>query len=491
MLHVQNVSYRYDGKTVLEHITFHVEQGEFFGILGPNGSGKTTLLKLLGRELALQEGAITLGGLPLASFSPKQLAQQVAVLPQHADAPFGYTVKEAVELGRYAHQRGLWASWTEADERAVQEALAQVGMRDKAAQPIDRLSGGERQRAYLARALAQEPRVLLLDEPTNHMDIAQQIQLLNRLKQWTKEKRLTVVAIFHDMNLASLYCDRLLVLHQGKMAGVGPPIDLIEEEAIERVFRTSIRRQAHPVVAAPLVTFVPNAEPTGKERILDDVTVQHGREQIVVSLPRPFKVLSSAVVGAGFQWATHLVNRHVPKEYRCDDPEAEMKEYLRARAFDAHRTIGMMTAVCLEDVAIARSEEEEAPLMAIVTAGVGNAVDASAAWQHARAAGCVGTINTIVLIEGELSEAAYVQAMMTATEAKAKALADAGVVDPETKTIATGTSTDCAAIAASQTGRSFAYAGTATPLGKAIGRAVYEATMETLENYRKRRGAAT
>lgn len=107
MLHVQNVSYRYDGKTVLEHITFHVEQGEFFGILGPNGSGKTTLLKLLGRELALQEGAITLGGLPLASFSPKQLAQQVAVLPQPADAPFGYTVKEAVELGRYAHQRGL------------------------------------------------------------------------------------------------------------------------------------------------------------------------------------------------------------------------------------------------------------------------------------------------------------------------------------------------------------------------------------------------
>ncbi|WP_027408645.1 adenosylcobinamide amidohydrolase [Anoxybacillus tepidamans] len=490
MLNVCDISHRYDDKTVLQKVAFEVEKGEFFGILGPNGSGKTTLLKLLSRELPLQEGAITLNGVSLASLSSKQLAQWIAVLPQNVDIAFGYTVKETVELGRYAHQRGLFAKWTDADERAVSAALAQVGMLAKETQTLDRLSGGERQRVYLARALVQEPSLLLLDEPTNHMDISQQILLLDQLKQWTKEKQLTVIAIFHDINLASMYCDRLLLLHEGKVANIGEPSDLIEEEMLKSVFGASVRRQAHPVVASPLITFVPNVVQENEEHILDSLTITGNREQIVVASPRPLKVLSSAVVGAGFQWATHFVNRHVPKDYDCDDPEEEMRQYLRNRSFDVHQTIGMMTAVYLEDAVIVRQKEGDVSLVAIVTAGVGNAVDASVAWKRTEAIGCAGTINIVVLIEGKLTEAAYVQAMMTATEAKAKALCDAGVVDPETGTIATGTSTDCLAIAASQTGPMYEYAGTVTPLGKALGRLVYEATAEALQKYKKRRGEA-
>ncbi|MCZ0754550.1 adenosylcobinamide amidohydrolase [Anoxybacillus sp. J5B_2022] len=487
MLQVNDLSYRYDNSQVLQRVTFSVEKGEFFGILGPNGSGKTTLLKLLSKELPLQEGTITLNGTPLASLSPKQLARFVAVLPQSAEAAFGYTVKETVELGRYAYQSGLLPEWTDADEQAVHAALAKTGLLTKQQQSIDRLSGGERQRVYLARALAQEPSLLLLDEPTNHMDIAQQVHLLDQLKQWTNEKRLTVVAIFHDMNLASVYCDRLLLLHEGKLVGIGEPSKLIEETTIQRVFGAAVRRQAHPVLPAPLLTFLPRIERTDVGETLSALTVTTTDEQMVVTTPKPFKVLSSAVVGAGFQWANYFVNRHVPKQYTSSDPEAEMKQYLRERSFDVQQTIGMMTAVYVEDAAFVYEKDSGVSLCVMVTAGVGNAVDVTKAWQQ-NASSSVGTINTMIFIDGSLTDAAFVQAVMTATEAKTKALSDEGVVDPATNTTATGTSTDCIAIAASQSGTEYAYAGSATPLGKAIGRAVYEATIQALRNYEKRKG---
>lgn len=485
MLRVNELSYRYGTKQVLHRVSFAVEQGEFFGILGPNGSGKTTLLKLLSKELPLQEGEIVLNDMPLASFSRKQLARIVAVLPQSVDAAFGYTVKETVELGRYAHQRGLLPKWTEEDERAVQEALAKTGLLAKQQQSIDQLSGGERQRVYLARALAQEPRLLLLDEPTNHMDIAQQVRLLNELKQWTNEKRLTVVTIFHDLHLASLYCDRLLLLHEGHVAASGSPSELMEEATIGRVFHVAVRRQAHPVLPAPLVTFLPHVERISEG--LSPLTVTTTSEQLVITTKKPFKVLSSAVVGAGFQWANYFVNRHVPKQYTSSDPEAEMKQYLRERSFDVQQTIGMMTAVYVEDAAFVYEKDSGVSLCVMVTAGVGNAVDVTKAWQQ-NASSSVGTINTMIFIDGSLTDAAFVQAVMTATEAKTKALSDEGVLDPATNTTATGTSTDCIAIAASQSGAEYAYAGSATPLGKAIGRAVYEATIQALRNYEKRKG---
>jgi iron complex transport system ATP-binding protein len=491
MLEVNDVSYRYDEKTVLDGVTFTVQKGELFGILGPNGSGKTTLLKLLCKELPLQTGTISLNGKPLTLFSQKELARLVAVLPQSVDHTFGYTVKETVELGRYAYQSGLFPKWTAKDEQAVTEALQQVGLLVKQEQGIDRLSGGERQRVYLARALAQEPELLLLDEPTNHMDIAQQIKLLDRLAKWTREKQLTVIAIFHDINLASLYCDRILLLDQGKVVRVNEPGDVIQEVTLRNVFGAPVRRQAHPVVPKPFVTFLPEIEQLKRETdIRDRFTIMVNDERITVTASQPFKVLSSALVGAGFQWATHFVNRHVPKDYRCDDAEEEMKQYLRAHAFDVQRTIGMMTAVCLEDAAYVYRKEETFSLFTIVTAGIGNAVDVAKAWERTKSTQEVSTINIIVFIDGQLTEAAYVQAMMTATEAKTKALYDEHVLDPETNTMATGTSTDCIAIAASQINTAFDYAGTITPLGKAIGRSVYEATREALCKYQQRRGAA-
>jgi len=490
MLDVKNVSYCYHDEIVLQNISFSVEQGELFGVLGPNGSGKTTLLKLLSREFPLKSGEILLNGELLSHYSQKKLARMVAVLPQTIAGPYGYTVKETVELGRYAHQSSLFPKWTDDDERAVMDALKQVGLWEKRHKFTEHLSGGERQRVYLARALAQEPNVLFLDEPTNHMDIAHQIKLLDTLKRWTAEKQMTVIAIFHDINLANLYCDRVLLLDKGKMIGVNKPGNLIEEETVTNVFRTPVIRHQHPAMPKPLVTYLPeSSEVEGDPNdICEILTIKSDSEMIAVTATKPLKVLSSALVGAGFQWSTYFVNRHVPKSYHSENAFEEMKQYLKTTGFDVYRTIGMMTAAYLEDAAFMHIKEHNFSLLSIVTAGVGNAVDVSQALDRAALAQGPGTINIMVFIDGKLSDAAYAQAMMTATEAKVKALFDEGVFDPETKTIATGTSTDCIAIAATQTNLYFEYAGTITSIGRAIGLSVYKATREALQKYRKRVG---
>ncbi|QHN49713.1 ATP-binding cassette domain-containing protein [Geobacillus stearothermophilus] len=485
MLEVRAVSHRYGQQQVLDGVTFAVEKGEIFGILGPNGSGKTTLIKLISKELPLASGEIVIDGRKLSALSAKQWARMAAVLPQTAEAAPGYTVRETVALGRYPHQRGFFPTWTEDDEAALRDALAAVGLTGKIDEPLERLSGGERQRAYLARALAQEPKLLLLDEPTNHMDVSGQVRLLDRLAEAAHARGLTVVAVFHDMNAASLYCDRVLVLNKGKIAALGAPADVMTPALLEEVFAAPIVRLAHPASATPMFSFMPNKKqgesPVGGLRLsfLDDAAV--------LTAAAPLRVLSSALIGAGFQWATHFVNRQVGLDYDCSDAEGDMRRYLEQHGFPPERTVGMMTAVDVRDAVWLQKEGEAFSIAVMATAGVGNAVDAARAWQHQPLAARPGTINMVVVIDGVLTEAAFVQAVMTATEAKAKALADRSVCDPETGTLATGTSTDSLAVAATQTGQVFAYAGTATELGRALGRLVYEATVEALGRWEKRR----
>lgn len=193
MLNVQHVSGGYATEPILHDISFEVKKGDLFGILGPNGSGKTTLLKMISRILPIQSGKIEIAGKDLQSLSAKQLAQTVAVLSQHTADSFSYTVKETVSLGRYAHQKGWFQTWSAYDEEIVQKVMVQTGVSLLQNKNIQELSGGEKQRVFLAQALAQEPEILLLDEPTNHLDLSYQKELLDLLKQWTIEKQLTVI----------------------------------------------------------------------------------------------------------------------------------------------------------------------------------------------------------------------------------------------------------------------------------------------------------
>ncbi|MFL0363539.1 adenosylcobinamide amidohydrolase [Pseudobacillus sp. 179-B 2D1 NHS] len=484
MIEIEQLSGGYDGKLIVRKLSFSVQKGELFGILGPNGSGKTTLLKMISGIVPISSGSIEIEGKKMTDYTPKELAKRLAVLPQMTPQAFSYTVKETVSLGRYAHQSGIFPVWREEDERAVIKAMEQTGTKQFAEASIEELSGGERQRVFLAQALAQEPEILLLDEPTNHLDLSFQKELLDLLKKMANETGLTVISIFHDLNLASLYCDRLLLMEEGKRHGLGIPSEVLKEEPVQQVYKTAIHQRPHPEVPKPQMSILP--EKTAEEEVevrVDQACIKRTDEYITLEAPIPLKTLSAGVIGAGWGWHRSFVNRHVDKNYWHDSYKEDMKEFLKRYHFDINETVGMMTAVHLHTAACRFVQVEDISVLAVVTAGVGNAVDVSRAVEHNRAF-LPGTINTWVFANGHLSEEAFVQSVMTATEAKVKALFDKEVKDPLTNSQATGTSTDSVLIAATQRGAHQAFAGTISPLGQAIGKAVYECTIEALENNR-------
>lgn len=486
MLSVQQVSGGYSSEAVLKDISFDVEKGELFGILGPNGSGKTTLLKMLSGILPVQKGEILINGKRLQEYKAKQLAQIIAVMTQHSSQSFSYTVKETVSLGRYAHQKGLFQTWSKSDEEVVQRVMKQIGVFKFQNKNIQELSGGEKQRVFLAQALAQEPEILLLDEPTNHLDLSYQKELLDFLKQWTSENGLTVISIFHDLNLAGLYCDRLLLLENGRINIDHIPNEVLREERIRDVYHTDIQKHPHPKVAAPQMVLLPKMNNEVVDPEIDEAMLLISEELIELTTPFPLRTMSSGVIGSGTGWHNTFVNRHVNKDYSCSDHRSEMATFLKSKGFEPSETVGMMTAVVLEDVVYKRFEFDGFSLFVVVTAGVGNAIDASKSELHSFEM-VPGTINTWIFVNGELTEEAFIQSIMTATEAKVKAMNDLMVKDEVTGTIATGTSTDSILIAASQTGKLLEFAGTITPLGKLISKAVYQCTTEAIRKSDKRK----
>lgn len=487
MLTVQHVCGGYTKMDVLHDVNFQVKKGELFGILGPNGSGKTTLLKMISGILPPQTGTITMDGKPISSYTTKEFAKMVAVLPQLTTDAFSYTVKETVSLGRYAHQKGWFQSWTEEDEVIVQQVMKQTNVHSFQEYYIHELSGGERQRVFLAQALAQQPQVLLLDEPTNHLDLSYQKELLDLLKEWTREKGLTVISIFHDLNLAGLYCDRLLLLHEGKINLVHTPNEVLKEERVQAVYAAEVEKQPHPKVPRPQMTLLPREQQTDSVPfIIDDRYLTCSDETIVLHAPVPLRTMSSGVIGSGVGWHEMFVNRHVSINYRCENHQLEMKEFLVSRQFDPTMTVAMMTAVMLEDVEYRFLEGDGFSIFVVVTAGVANAVDVTRT-SHLRDAK-PGTINTWIFVNGHLSEEAFIQSMMTATEAKVKVMYEQQVVDSFTGTQATGTSTDSILIAATQRGKRLPYAGTVTALGQLISQGVYQCTTHAVKNNQKRHG---
>lgn len=262
MLDLENVSGGYDGKPVIKNIGFSVSKGEFFGILGPNGSGKTTLLKLISGLIPCTSGSIQVDNQNLVNFSQKELAQKMAVLSQLTTHAFPYTVKETVSLGRYAHHRGLFQTRSPEDEKVLQMVMEQTNIIGFQHKSLQELSGGEQQRVFLAQALAQQPDILLLDEPTNHLDLAYQKDLLDLLKKGAKQQGLTVVSIFHDLNLASLYCDRLLLMHDGQTKALHMPDGVLTESMVNEVYQTEVKKHPHPAIAKPQMHLIPAEDGT-------------------------------------------------------------------------------------------------------------------------------------------------------------------------------------------------------------------------------------
>lgn len=248
-------------RRVLGGLDLAIERGEMVALLGANGSGKTTLLKVMAGTMQPSAGSVELFGRPVGGWSRDEVARSVAVLPQSLELPAGFRVAEVVAMGRTAHG-ARWFGWTEADVRAVEEALRDADARELADRPVTELSGGERQRVLVALALAQEPSLLLLDEPTTHLDVAHATWLLANVARLRGLRGLTVVMVLHDLVLASSWAPRVVVLHGGRIVADGPP-----DEAL----RPDVVRDAYGVAVETVVTE------TGRHLVVPHLPASAGR----------------------------------------------------------------------------------------------------------------------------------------------------------------------------------------------------------------------
>jgi iron complex transport system ATP-binding protein len=251
----EKVRFRYNGTWVLRDLSFAIEEGEFFGIIGPNGSGKTTLLKVIDGLLMPQGGRVCIDGKDVRAMKRNDIAKQVAVVPQDTPMIFPFTVEEVVMMGRAPHL-GRLRFEGKTDFEIVQKAMKRVDIHGFASRSINELSGGERQRVLIGRALAQEPRIILLDESTAFLDIKHQVSFFDLVKDLNREEAMTVIAVTHDINLASLYSDRVMILKEGSINRIGSPNTVITESAIKEVYETGVLVDQNPVTKLPRVTLL-------------------------------------------------------------------------------------------------------------------------------------------------------------------------------------------------------------------------------------------
>ena len=255
-LQVSQVYFSYLDGLVLHDINLSIRAGEMVGLLGPNGSGKTTLIKLVSGILKPSQGEIRLDGSSLSRLSRKSVARSLAVVPQQFHIPFAFTVGEVVMLGRIPFLKAF-AEESKVDRQFVANTMDLVGISELKERRFDELSGGERQKVILAMALAQQPRLLLLDEPIVHLDIAHQVEILELVKGFNVEQGLTVIGAMHDLNLAALYFDRLILLKEGRIWADGVPAQVLTEDIIRNVFSASVRVEPHPVTGVPHIVVMP------------------------------------------------------------------------------------------------------------------------------------------------------------------------------------------------------------------------------------------
>lgn len=260
VLDVQNLYGGYNSSSILKGISFQIRKGEFVSILGPNGSGKTTLVKAILGILQPRSSSVSInlgedGLRKLSELTPKEIARRIAVVPQGFQFEFAFTVGEIVSMGRTPYLR-RFQSETNEDIKAIEEAMAftnTLHLRDRL---VTELSGGERQRVIIAQALAQKPDILILDEPTTHLDISYQIEVMELLKK-LNEEGVTIITVLHDLNLAAVYCERMILLKEGSVYVDGRVDEVLTGENIKEVFGVDVLIHSHPLTGKPYITSLP------------------------------------------------------------------------------------------------------------------------------------------------------------------------------------------------------------------------------------------
>jgi iron complex transport system ATP-binding protein len=236
ILSADAVHYKIGDIPIIKDCSLNLNQGNFYGIIGPNGSGKTTLLDLLCDYKKHHSGEIKLYGKPLHNYSKRDMARHIALVPQSFDIPFPFTVSDVIKMGRHPYIK-RFSSFSKEDERLVDEVVAELELEEFLDRDFTTLSGGERQRVIFARALVQDTDIIFLDEATSNLDPFFCHNLLITINRWVRDKNKTVLSVFHELNLASLYCDEIFMMKDGAVKRAGKTEIIMNEENIKDIFR--------------------------------------------------------------------------------------------------------------------------------------------------------------------------------------------------------------------------------------------------------------
>ncbi|MEW8963098.1 ABC transporter ATP-binding protein [Paraclostridium dentum] len=252
MISCKNLKVGYEEKVIIENLSLSINKGEVVSIIGPNGCGKSTLLKTLSRIIKPMSGGIYIQNESIKNLKSKHISQKVCLLSQHNDAPGDLTVEELVYFGRIPHKK-WYESKTKSDEEIVNWAIENTGLKRYKNTPINSLSGGERQRAYIAQALCQKPDILLLDEPTTYLDISYQLEVMELVREINEKFNITIVMVLHELNQASKYSDRLVIMKDGEIVSDGCPKEVINKETIKQVYKIECDIDNDPISNKPRI----------------------------------------------------------------------------------------------------------------------------------------------------------------------------------------------------------------------------------------------
>lgn len=250
-LSTTNLDIAYEDRLIVKDLNIEIPQGKITALVGANGSGKSTILKTMARLMRPKNGSVLLDGKSIHKQSTREIAKQLAILPQTPTAPEGLTVTELVSYGRFPHQKGFGTLKAE-DKKVVEWALDVTSMREFHDRPIDQLSGGQRQRAWIAMALAQETDILFLDEPTTYLDMAHQLEVLQLLYDLNKTQGRTIVMVVHDLNHASRFAQHMIAIKQGEALASGTPLEVMCPLVMHEVFGIEADIVTDPRTGVPL-----------------------------------------------------------------------------------------------------------------------------------------------------------------------------------------------------------------------------------------------
>lgn len=239
MLEVDHMSVSYGQLTIVDDVSFSLEEGEWLMLIGPNGAGKSTIVNAISQS-APYTGKVLYMGKDLKQFKPVELAKNIGILAQNHAVGYSFTVEEVVRLGRYSYAPSIFSKHTDADEESVERALELTGIKPLMKQSVLTLSGGELQRTFLAQILAQNPKILILDEPTNHLDLVYQKQIFALIQEWLRESGRAVISVVHDLSLARAYGTKCLMLKGGKKIAYGTGKEVFSPELLNQVYSMDV-----------------------------------------------------------------------------------------------------------------------------------------------------------------------------------------------------------------------------------------------------------